>query len=146
MSLRWVESHAPILDKTLLVEALEELGVEHQERGDLIAVNVAVNRYGEAPQFVQRQGAWVLRHGTITSHTRWAKTFASTLAAVERRRREQIEEELRRQQEAREREARRQLVERRRAAIVENAEKLGYEVTEKREGEQVRLVLVRRRY
>jgi hypothetical protein len=146
MSLRWVESHAPILDTTLLVEALEELGVEYQDLGNLIAVKAAMNRYREAPQFVQRQGAWVLRHGAITSHTRWAKKFADTLSAVERRRQEQIEEELRRQQEARERDARRQLVERRRAAIVENAEKLGYEVTEKREGEQVRLVLVRRTY
>lgn len=146
MSLRWVESHAPILDKTLLAEALAELGVEHQDLGGLITVKVAMNSYGEAPQFVRRQGAWVLRHGTITSHTRWAKKFADTLSLVERRRQEQIEEELRRQQEAREREARRQLVERRRAAIVENAEKLGYEVTEKREGEQVRLVLVRRTY
>ena len=146
MSLRWMESHAPIVDKAVLLDTLQEMGVAWSESGSEIVVEAAVVGAGLRPMFRRRQGAWVVRHTDVPTHMRWAKRFAQTLAAVEERRRQQLAAERRRQEELRAQEERRQLVERRRVAIAERATALGYSVTEKREADQVRLVLVRRTY
>ena len=146
MSLRWVESHAPILDRSLLVETLEAMGVACAVEDRRVVVEAAVVGMGVRPIFVQRSGAWVLRHTNAPAHVSWARRFSSELTRVEHRRQAQLEAERRRQEELRQQEERRRLAERRRASIVERAEKLGYTVTERREEQQVRLVLVRRTY
>lgn len=144
MSLRWVESTAPFLDEECLVDALESLGASWLRRDEGIVVSAQGWR-GDVT-FVPRHGAWLMRRMDDAAHRQWEGAVVTAYEQAQTRKLARLEERRRREEEQRIQRERAALVEERRRAIVEKARKNGYSVKEQREGDRIRLVLVRRTY
>lgn len=144
MSLTWVESSAPFVDEECLIDAIEAVGAKWRRQGTTIAITAQM--VGEGITLELRHGAWTLRRLSSEQHRQWEARLVAVYEDVSRRKLARLAEEHRRSEEARIRQEKAALVERRRTAIVEKARKQGYEVKERREGAQIRLVLVRRTY
>lgn len=109
-----------VLRKEHTGDAFNDIGFLHTPTGYTAILSNDYARFG--PEWLSRVNARYQHHVTI-KHER--------LAAEERRR---VEEE------------RQRLVEAQRLAVHQKAKKLGYQVKETREGETIRLVLVKRTY
>ena len=159
----------PLLDQDALVAALEDLGVarasievhadavplvgyEGVARGERAHVVVRRQHVGASSNDIgfERTATGFRAHVSDFDRGRYGVQWLGRLrarhdvhheAALER-----LAVEARRREEERREEERRRLVESQRAAICEKARRLGYRVEEKREGEKIRLVLVKRVY
>jgi len=144
MSLTWVESSAPFVDEECLIDAIEAVGAKWRRQGTTIAVSAPT--VGEGITLELRHGAWTLRRLSSEQHRHCELRLVAAYEEASRKKLARLAEEHRRAEEARIRQEKAALVERRRSAIVEKARKQGYDVKERREGTQIRLVLVRRTY
>jgi hypothetical protein len=142
MSLRWVESLAPLTDEACMMEALEALGTHYSVKEGRITVQVA----SEALRLERRHGGWILRRTEISAHAAWERQFETAYRAARDRQLARLAEARRMEEERRREEARLALVEARREAITARAREMGYTVREERRGEEIQLVLVRRTY
>jgi len=142
MSLRWVESLAPLTDETCLMEALEALGTHYSVEEGCINVRVA----SESLRLERRHGGWILRRPETSAHEAWERQLETAYRAAQERQLASLAEARRLEEERRREEARLALVEARREAITARAREMGYTVREERRGEEIQLVLVRRTY
>jgi hypothetical protein len=135
-----MESTAPVVDEECLVEALEALGGVEERSADRITVLV-----GPRPlELLKRSGGWILRRTTEAAHQEWERRFQQALDVAGARKTVRLSEARRQEEAQRQEEARRKLVEGRKAAIVAKAKVMGYTVREEQQGQEIRLVLVRR--
>jgi len=159
----------PIVDQDALVEALEDLGFAraaievHAEAVPLVGYEGAA-RNVHAHVVIRRRHVGAMsndlgfertatgfrahisdydrgRHGSA-----WLAKLHARHDVHHRAKLDRLAAEARRLEEERREEERRRLVEAQRASIYEKARKLGYRVEEKREGDKIRLVLMKRVY
>lgn len=142
MSLRWVESLAPLTDEACLMEALEALGTRYAVEEGRITIRVA----SEPLRLERRHGGWILRRPESSTHAAWERQLETAYRAARERQLARLAEARRVEEEQRREEVRRALVEARREAITTRARQMGYSVREERRGEEIQLVLVRRTY
>jgi hypothetical protein len=142
MSLRWVESLAPLIDEACMMEALEALGTHYSVEQDRITVRVAA----ESLRLERRHGGWILRRPATSVHAAWERRLETAYGEARERQLARLAEARRLEEERRREEARLALVEARREAITARAREMGYSVREERRGEEIQLVLVRRKY
>lgn len=159
----------PIVDQDALVEALEDLGFAraaievHAEAVPLVGYEGAARNI-HAHVVIRRRHVGAMSNDLGFERTATGfrahisdfdrRAFGSTWLAKlharhdahHRAKLERLAAEARRREEERREEERRRLVEAQRAAIYEKARALGYRVEEKREGDKVRLVLMKRVY
>lgn len=141
MSLKWVESMRPLTDEGCVVAALQSLGVAHEITAEEIRATVE----GCEVSLRRQAGAWILRRLTTEAHRAFEGRLEAAYAEAQTGRRALLDDVRRRRDELAQEESRRRLVQERGAAIEEKARALGYSVQRERVGEEVRLVLVRRR-
>jgi hypothetical protein len=144
MSLRWVESTVPFLDEECVVDAIEALGVTWSRQGSRITFSQPA--WLAEAELQSRHGAWILRRLAEPEQRAWESQLVAAYENARETKLTRLEDARRREEEARVRQEQAALVERRRKAIVEKARKKGYSVKERREGNEIRLVLVRRTY
>jgi hypothetical protein len=157
----------PLIDQDALVEALEDLGfaraaievhaepvplVGYEGRSRSVCAQVVIRRQhvGASSNDVgfERTPTGFRAHISDFDSSRFGSAWLAKLHARHdehhRARLARLAAEARRREEERREEERRRLVESQRAAISEKARKLGYRVEEKREGDKIRLVLMKR--
>jgi len=155
----------PITDEQCLIDALADVGFgrtkievhpiavplvgyEGQQRGQLANIVIRRQHVGSASNDVGFQAsatgyqAWISGYDSARFGTEWLGTLHDRYAVHWAAKLERMADEERRRQD----EERKRLVEAQRAAVHEKARKLGYQVKETREGEKLRLVLVKRIY
>jgi hypothetical protein len=142
MSLRWVESIAPLVDEPALLESLESLGARYQVADGRIVVEAQP----EPIVLERRHAGWIVRRLNEGAHAAWERRLDHAYRVCREQRAARLAEVQRLEEERRQAEARRALVETRRAAITEKARQMGYSVREERRGEEIQLVLVKRTY
>ena len=163
-----VKTLTPFVSCELLTEALDALGVSYTCRDEQI-VTCRKDFYGhQIFTYSPQSGKYVFQHDSSADvGSRWNpypwgasfkewKTVSSFLEAVETeyknayiRLEENVEEEKRLERERRlfeEEERKRRFVEKQKQTILEKATEKGYSVKETKQGDKVRLVLVRTRY
>lgn len=163
-----VKTHTPFVSRELLLEALDALGVSYTVRNDQIVTD-RKDYYGhQIFVYSSESGKYVFQHDSSADvGSRWNpypwgasfrqwKTVSSFLEAVDAeynsayiRLEESIEEEKRIENERRlaeEEERKRLFIQKQKQTILEKAKEKGYSVKETKQGNTVRLVLVRTQY
>ena len=151
----------PMTDQDCLLEALEELGFG-ADKVEVHTDAVSLSGYGRgrSANVVLRKAitgdAWndIGFERTATGfraiisddHPRFGRAWVERVTASYKRHRQQKLARLAEAERRRVEEERRQLVEAQRQAVHQKAKKMGYRVQETREGDKLRLVLVKRVY
>lgn len=163
-----VKTLTPFVSQELLLEALDALGVSYSISQDRIVTNRKDYYGNQIFVYSPQSGKYVFQHDSSADvGSRWNpypwgasfkewKTVSSFLEAVDAeynnayiRLEERIEEEKRIEIERRlaeEEERKRQFILKQKQTILEKAKEKGYSVKETKEGNMVRLVLVRTQY
>lgn len=148
----YVTMMTPMVDQECLLQAVKDCGHSVVTTGEVIHVTL---QPGYKVEFVRtetgyragiRGGARHWLNGIVNAYQR---AYSAKVIRLAEEARVAAEIEARRKAEAeriRMEEERRRLVEAQRLAVHEKAKKMGYQIKETREGETLRLVLVKRTY
>ncbi|HDN27849.1 MAG TPA: hypothetical protein ENG03_12310 [Thioploca sp.] len=145
-----VKTVTPFTQRELLLEALDELSVEYQEKGNAIMTE-RVDDYG-AQRFIYEQGAYRFQHDSSPwrqlNLKEW-KTVSAFLGAVEKayhQAYERLQQRLAEEERRRLEEERQRFVEQQKQAVIQRATEQGYNVKEIRKSNKIQLQLVRTTY
>lgn len=152
-----VQTVTPFTRKDLLLEALDELGVNYKLQGNKI-VTERLDFYGHQTFEQDHDNVFRFQHDSSAERInyRWRainfkewKTVSSFLEAVDKAYRnayDKLLERLAEEERQREEERKRQYVEKVRQETIAKAQSLGYAVKESKQGNKVKLVLTRTTY
>ncbi|MCD4820942.1 MAG: hypothetical protein K8R11_02440 [Methanococcoides sp.] len=152
-----VKTVTPFTNQDLLLEALDELGVEYNVVGTSIITD-RKDYYGHQSFELGRNGAFNFSHDSSAERTNypWSsinfrewKTVTSFLNAVEKAYKNaygRMIERLAEEERIREEERKKQYVEKIRNETIDRAKGQGYTIKESRQGNKVKLVLTRTVY
>ena len=145
-----VKTVTPFTQRDLLLEALDELGVVYQEKGNAIMTE-RVDDYG-AQRFIYEQGAYRFQHDSSPwrklNFNKW-KTVSAFLGAVEKvyhQAYERLQQRMAAEERRRLEEERKRFVEQQKQAVIQRAKEQGYNIKEIRKGNKIQLQLVRTTY
>lgn len=156
-----IKTVTPFLEKDVLLEALNVLGVKYQLNDQHTIITERVDYYGNQ-LFVWNTNRYVFQHDSSANREHYIfrnlnvkewKTVASFLQAVEKTYKECYQAKLERLETQRLEEERQRieaariaLVQQQIASVKEKAEKMGYKVSEKKVGNKTQLVLIKNTY
>jgi hypothetical protein len=154
-----VKTRTPFLNKNLLLEVLDEMGIEYQVQGEKI-ITERKDYYGKQC-FILNNGQYFFQHDSSANNLArypqypWdhnfkeGKTVHEFLSNVEVRYKlaeTRLLKHLAEEERKRIEEEKRQFVEQQKQKIIEKSKQQGYSVKEKTKGKKVQLVLVRQTY